>query len=103
MEEVFLGQKRIGPAGARSLAASLRSNAAVTKMYLEGNSVGDEGAAAFCKMLEGRRGETKTEADATTESPLKHLYLENNNIGKELSNRLGRALRSETVIADISS
>jgi len=104
IREIYLGQNRIGPAGARSLASSLRSNDTLSKMYLEGNHIGEEGAAAFCEMMEGRREEAEGAAGAstTTTSPLKYLYVDNNNIGKEMSNRLARALGNDNAIADIS-
>lgn len=106
IREIYLGQNRIGPAGARFLASSLRSNNTLTKMYLEGNQIGEEGAAAFCEMMEGRREEAEAAAGAATTtamtSPLKHLYVDNNNIGKEMSNRLARALGNDNAIADIS-
>jgi Ran GTPase-activating protein (RanGAP) involved in mRNA processing and transport len=93
IQEVFLGANRIGPEGAECIASALRVNKTISKIYLEGNSLGAQGAAAFCQVLEELNGETG----------LKHLYVDNNNIGKELSNRLAQAMRSDTVIEEISS
>mmetsp|Transcript_18896 Transcript_18896/g.43218 ORF Transcript_18896/g.43218 Transcript_18896/m.43218 type:complete len:346 (-) Transcript_18896:247-1284(-) len=93
IEEVYLGANRIGPPGAASIAAVLRTNKTVSKIYLEGNSLGAKGATSFCEMLEELKGDTG----------LKHLYVDNNNIGKELSNRLAKALRSDTAIRDVGA
>lgn len=91
IQEVYLGANRIGPEGAECIASVLRVNKKISKIYLEGNVLGAKGAAAFCDVLEELKGDTG----------LKHLYVDNNNIGKELSNRLAKALRSDTVIEDI--
>ena len=58
-----------------------------------GNALGAQGISAFCTVLEELQGDTG----------LKHLYVDNNNIGKESSNRLAKALRSDTAIEDITS
>ena len=93
VQEVYLGANKIGPVGAESIASVLRVNKNISKIYLEGNVLGALGASAFCTVLEELQGDTG----------LKHLYVDNNNIGKELSNRLAKALRSDTVIEDITS
>ena len=92
IQEIYLGANKIGPVGAASIASALRVNKQVSKIYLEGNTLGAQGAAAFCEVLEELDGNTG----------LKHLYVDNNNIGKELSNRLAKALRSDTAIEDIA-
>ena len=91
IQEIYLGANKISPLGAESIASVLRVNKTISKIYLEGNALGAQGAAAFCNVLEELQGDTG----------LKHLYVDNNNIGKELSNRLAKALRSDTVIEDI--
>jgi hypothetical protein len=93
IQEVYLGANAIGPAGAECIASILRVNKTISKIYLEGNTLGAQGATSFCQVLEELKGDTG----------LKHLYVDNNNIGKELSNRLAKALRSDTAIEDISS
>jgi Ran GTPase-activating protein (RanGAP) involved in mRNA processing and transport len=93
IQEVYLGANAIGPAGAECIASVLRVNKTISKIYLEGNTLGAQGATSFCNVLEELKGDTG----------LKHLYVDNNNIGKELSNRLAKALRSDTAIEDISS
>ncbi len=91
IQEIYLGANKIGPAGAESIASILKINKRISKIYLEGNLLGPQGATAFCSVLEELKGDTG----------LKHLYVDNNNIGKELSNRLAKALRSDTAIEDI--
>lgn len=93
IQEVYLGANAIGPAGAECIASVLRVNKTISKIYLEGNTLGAQGATSFCQVLEELKGDTG----------LKHLYVDNNNIGKELSNRLAKALQSDTAIEDISS
>ena len=67
----------------------LATNKRLTKLYLEGNSIREEGADAFTKAL------TECEDNA-----LKHLFCDNNDIGKEGSQRLAKALNSDTAIGD---
>ena len=93
IREVYLGANKIGPTGAECLASVLRVNKTISKMYLEGNAIGAQGATVFCQVLEELKGDTG----------LKHLYVDNNNIGKEISNRLARALRSDSVIQDLTT
>eukprot|EP00533_Pseudo-nitzschia_delicatissima_P010574 CAMPEP_0116102162 /NCGR_PEP_ID=MMETSP0327-20121206/13199_1 /TAXON_ID=44447 /ORGANISM="Pseudo-nitzschia delicatissima, Strain B596" /LENGTH=319 /DNA_ID=CAMNT_0003594177 /DNA_START=54 /DNA_END=1009 /DNA_ORIENTATION=+ len=81
IQEIYLGANKIGPMGAESIASVLGVNKRISKIYLEGNALGAKGATAFCKVLEELNGDTG----------LKHLYVDNNNIGKELSNRLAKA------------
>jgi Leucine Rich repeat len=88
--EVFLGANQIEAVGAVHLASSLTENTTLSKLYLEGNSIGLEGATAFSEALEALK-ENKH---------LNHLYVDNNNIGKEGSQRLARALQSSTAIPD---
>lgn len=89
--EVFLGGNKIEAAGAAQLASSLEANTTLTKLYLEGNSIGPEGATAFSEALEELKENKKH---------IKHLFVDNNNIGKEGSQRLARALDSRTAIPD---
>jgi hypothetical protein len=90
IRELFLGANQIQSQGAKDLAASLRSNKILTKLYLEGNNIGLVGADHFSEVLEELNGETS----------LKNLFADNNNIGKEGSERLAKALNSATVIGD---
>lgn len=90
LREVFLGANQIQSEGAKAIAATLYSNKVLSKLYLEGNNIGLEGADAFSIVLEELRGDTA----------LKNLYVDNNNIGKEGSKRLAKALNSPTVIED---
>jgi Ran GTPase-activating protein (RanGAP) involved in mRNA processing and transport len=91
LQELFLGGNQIGPLGASNLAHALVTNTSLQKLYLEGNCIGPEGAAAFTSVLK-RMG---------TDSHLKHLYVDNNGIGKEETMKLARALNCETVIGDV--
>lgn len=90
LREVFLGGNNVQAKGAIEVALSLQSNMTVSKIYLEGNSIGLEGANAFSNVLEELDGNTS----------LKNLFVDNNNIGKEGSKRLAKALNSATVIGD---
>jgi Ran GTPase-activating protein (RanGAP) involved in mRNA processing and transport len=91
LQELFLGGNQIGPTGAASIAQALVTNTSLQKLYLEGNCIGPDGAASFTSVLEQMGN------DAT----LKHLYVDNNGIGKEASMKLARALNCDTVIGDI--
>mmetsp|Transcript_24845 Transcript_24845/g.58292 ORF Transcript_24845/g.58292 Transcript_24845/m.58292 type:complete len:347 (-) Transcript_24845:1582-2622(-) len=93
IQELYLGANGIGPTGAEHLASVLRVNKTISKMYLEGNGIGAQGAIVFCQVLEELKGDTG----------LKHLYVDNNNIGKEISNRLAKALRSDSTIEDVTA
>ncbi|GAX20702.1 hypothetical protein FisN_7Hu011 [Fistulifera solaris] len=91
VEQVFLGANRIGPAGAQALAHIL-PHSQITKLYLEGNRIGIEGAEHFINALERDRSSII----------LQHLYADNNDIGKESSKRLAKALNLESMIDDAS-
>lgn len=94
LEQLYLGANGIGPVGAAHLAKVLRSeNSRLTKLYLEGNDMGDAGAAAWSQALEDTVHDTKNKS-----SVLQHLFVDNNNIGKEASQRLTRALNRATVV-----
>ncbi len=88
-EQVFLGANRIGPAGAQALAHILPQSQ-ITKLYLEGNRIGIQGAEHFIHVLEHDRSNIK----------LQHLYVDNNDIGKDGSKRLARALNLDSMIDD---
>lgn len=90
LKELFLGANDIGPEGAAALAGCLTTNKTLTKLYLEGNRIGPTGAHAFATVLTECNGDTA----------LKHLFCDNNDIGKEESTRLGKALHSATVIGE---
>jgi len=90
LQELFVGANQIGPEGATALAESLRINTILTKLYLEGNNIGAVGADAFAQVLVECNGKTA----------LKHLFCDNNNIGKEASKRLANALNSGTAIGE---
>lgn len=90
LRELYLGGNSISADGAKSLAEGLGQNLSVQKLYLEGNAIGDEGADAFRKVLIDQT-ENKSKV-------LKHLYVENNGMGKEAAMKLGRALNSENLV-----
>jgi hypothetical protein len=90
LREIFLGANQIQSQGAAEVASSLHSNKTVTKIYLEGNNIGLQGANAFSTVLEELDGNTA----------LKNLFVDNNNIGKEGSMRLASALNSATAMGD---
>ena len=85
-----MGANKIKADGAKSLAETLYKNKHLTKLYLEGNDIGLEGANYFSAVLECLQGDTA----------LKHLFVDNNNIGKEGSKRLAKALNSGTAIGE---
>jgi len=89
--EVYLGANRVEAKGAAQLASSLKTNKRVSKIYLESNNIGVEGADAFREVLEEGKGE----------SSLKNLYVDDNNIGKAGSKRLAAALNSGAVIGNL--
>ena len=66
-------------------------NNTLCKLYLEGNQIGLQGADAFSSVLEELRGVSR----------LQYLYVDNNNIGKNSSERLAKALNSATMIKDV--
>lgn len=90
LREVFLGANKIQADGAKFLAEILHQNKYLSKLYLEGNDIGLQGANAFSTVLEALQGDTG----------LKHLFVDNNNIGKEGSKRLAKALKSGTAIGE---
>jgi Leucine-rich repeat (LRR) protein len=90
LREIFLGANQIQSEGAHSLAQTLYHNKILSKLYLEGNNIGIEGANAFSTVLETLQGDTA----------LKNLYVDNNEIGNEGSKRLAKALNSATAIED---
>lgn len=90
LQEIFLGANSIGGVGAGQLSNCLRKNKVLSKIYLEGNHIGPDGAEAFTNVLLECKGDTS----------LKHLFVDNNDIGKEGSKRLAKALNSATAIGD---
>lgn len=90
LEQVFMGSNQIQASGAQALASSLYVNKKISKIYLEGNNIGGEGADHFSSVLEELNGDTG----------LRNLFVDNNNIGKESSKRLAKALNSATVIEE---
>lgn len=90
LEQLFMGANQILAPGAQALASTLYVNKKISKIYLEGNSIGLDGANYFSSALEDLKGDTG----------LKNLFVDNNNIGKEGSLRLAKALNSATVIED---
>jgi Ran GTPase-activating protein (RanGAP) involved in mRNA processing and transport len=88
IEEVYLGSNQIESARTIALASCLKSNKRVSKIYLEGNAMGLEGANAFSGILEPLNGDTG----------LKHLLADNNQLGKDGSKRLTMALNGSTAI-----
>ena len=97
ISELYLGDNGIGPAGAAHFANALAPNATkLEKLFLEGNQIKAEGAEAFANALEGLW--TKGEDGAGIS--LKHLYCDNNGVGKDGMKRLALALRSPTAVGD---
>mmetsp|Transcript_26297 Transcript_26297/g.64107 ORF Transcript_26297/g.64107 Transcript_26297/m.64107 type:complete len:299 (+) Transcript_26297:50-946(+) len=94
LQSLFLGANQIGSQGAKDFASTLSQNKTLTKLYLEGNNIGLEGANAFSDALEAMNNGT------TTGATLQHLFVDNNNIGKEGSKRLAKALNSATAIGE---
>ena len=95
--ELYLGDNGIGPAGATHFANALATNATkLEKLFLEGNQIKAEGAEALAKALEGLWAKSKDGAGIA----LKHLYCDNNGVGKDGMKRLALALRSPTAVGD---
>jgi len=91
--EVFLGSNNIGPSGAKALAEALPTNTTLTKLYLECNRIQEAGAEVFTQVL-------TTQEENKSCIILKHLYCDNNEIGKDASKRLAQALNGATAIGD---
>ena len=91
IREVYLGANKISHVGAQSLASTLHTNKMISRIYLEGNQIGLQGANAFSVVLEQLNGNTG----------LQQLFVDNNNIGKEGSKRLAQALNTGTAIGDM--
>ena len=97
MSELYLGDNGIGPAGAAHLADALaKDDTKLEKLFLEGNQIKAEGAEALAVALEGMWAKSEGDAGIT----LKHLYCDNNGVGKEGMKRLALALRSPTAVGD---
>ena len=92
LKELYLGANGITAEGAIYLAEGLSKNTSLETLYLDGNMVGDQGADAFREVL-------LDQTDKKCKN-LKHLYVENNGIGKSSSIKLGRALNSDNVIGE---
>jgi hypothetical protein len=90
LEQLFMGANEIQASGAQALASSLYVNKKISKIYLEGNKIGGEGADSFSSVLEELNGDTG----------LRNLFVDNNIIGKESSKRLAKALNSASAIAE---
>ena len=97
ISELYLGDNGIGPAGAAHFANALATSATkLEKLFLEGNQIKAEGAEALAKALEGLWAKSGDGAGIT----LKHLYCDNNGVGKDGMKRLALALRSPTAVGD---
>ena len=97
ISELYLGDNGIGPAGAAYFANALETKGTkLEKLFLEGNQIKAEGAEALAKALEGLWSKSKDGADIT----LRHLYCDNNGVGKDGMKRLALALRSPTAVGD---
>ena len=97
ISELYLGDNGIGPAGAAHLADALaKDDTKLEKLFLEGNQIKAEGAEALAVALEGLWAKSEGDAGIT----LKHLYCDNNGVGKEGMKRLALALRSPTAVGD---
>jgi SM-20-related protein len=84
LRELYLGQNRIGPDGALQL--SQIECRTVSKLYLEGNRIGAAGARILLS--------------ANFIHHLEKLYVENNDIPKDLALQLGQILHSPTMIGE---
>ena len=90
IEELYLGANNIDPNGAHHIANGLISNLSLTKLYLEGNKIGDDGAKAFTVVLTDQTNRRCT--------ALQHLYVSNNGLGKDVAIELGRAVNHNSMI-----
>ena len=70
LSKLNLEDNNIGVEGATAIAKALETNTTLSKLDLRGNNIGDEGATAIAKALE-------------TNTTLSSLNLTWNNIGKE--------------------
>lgn len=93
LKELYLGSNKIEADGARKLALGLECNRVLTKLYIEGNYIGDKGVEEFCMILE-----KSTKSGDESCIALEKLWVENNGVGKEMMERLGQALQSESTI-----
>jgi hypothetical protein len=114
IKELYLGSNKIHSIGAQMIARGLRYNTTLTKLYIEGNFIGDDGVCAFCVLLEEGRtnGNDNDNAnynikDEDKDDDNKHglalekLWVENNGAGKDMMKRLGQALQCDGVIGDL--
>ena len=95
LEEVYLGQNEIGPEGAAKLAPTATRH--WKKLYLEGNHIGTAGAKSFLTALLQQEDYDETKSSDTT-TTLEKLYVDNNGMDKDISQKLGAALGSPTMI-----
>ena len=97
ISELYLGDNGIGPAGAAHFADALaKDDTKLEKLFLEGNQIKAQGAEALATALEGLWAKSEGGAGIA----LKHLYCDNNGVGKEGMKRLALALRSPTAVGD---
>jgi Ran GTPase-activating protein (RanGAP) involved in mRNA processing and transport len=88
LEKLYLAGNSIGDEGARALAGALPSATALKVLNLESNSIGDEGARALVEAL-------------PSAMVLERLCLLFNKIGNERARTLAGALQNATVLKDL--
>jgi hypothetical protein len=89
LTKLILDGNSIGDEGAKAIARALETNTVLTELFLSYNSIGDEGAKAIAQALE-------------TNTTLTTLWLSNNSIGVEGAKACLYALEFNSTITDIS-
>jgi hypothetical protein len=102
IKELYLGSNKIQSCGAKILANKLKGNQVLQKLYIECNFIGDDGVEEFCLLLEEGKQHNVNDSNNDSKSEfniaLEKLWVENNGAGKEMMERLGKALQSESTI-----
>jgi len=87
LTELNLSDNCVAVKGAKILADALLTNSTLTKLHLDGNFIGPDGALAFLDVIENKGIKT-----------LKELSFRDCNVGQEFGERLAKALKSDLVI-----
>jgi hypothetical protein len=102
IKELYLGSNKIQSRGAKILANKLKGNQMLQKLYIECNFIGDDGVEEFCLLLEEGKQHNVNDSNNDSKSEfniaLEKLWVENSGAGKEMMERLGKSLESESTI-----
>jgi len=88
LTKLYLMGNQIGDAGAKEIAAALKDNKSLTKLHLGGNKIGDEGAKDIAAALKVNESLTK-------------LYLWGNKIGAAGAKEIAAALKDNKSLTEL--